>query len=196
MTNQKKGLYYLFVVVALIAGLQPVVAGAAKPVGGGNLGDCHSLAPSGAFQDRDLSNEIGFYMSTADATIRNGILVSTSTITHPAYSNGSYWISRLSYSTNTTLWNIVNLEAFKRDFTDYYPTYRVWLTFYPGGTARTGYLAAYSMRGKLIKQLTFTSASTTVLDTGYLSGRIGFMLASFDAPGGQLGTTAACVRWR
>lgn len=196
MTNKSQPLYFLTAVVALFTGLQFGVSNAARPGGGGNTGDCFSLSPSNSFTDRDLSSEIGFYISTADATIRNGVLVRTSTTTHPAYSNGSYWISNLSYSSGSTLWNISNFEAFRRDFTNYYPTYRAWLTFNPGGAVRTGYLAAYTSNGRLMKQLTFTAGVPTTLDTGFLSGKIGYVLATFDSPGGQLGQTGACVRWR
>ena len=87
----------LSALAALTVGLSCDVANAAKPGGGGSAGDCFSLSPSGSFTNRDLSSEIGFYISTADAMVRNGILVRTSTTTHPAYSNGSYWISFLSY---------------------------------------------------------------------------------------------------
>lgn len=196
MTNKKTRLFFFGAVVALVAGLQSGVADAARPGGGGNAGDCWPLSPSEAYPGRDLSSEIGFYISTADATIRNGILVRTSTTTRPAYSDRSNWISDLSYSAGTTLWDIASFEAFKRDFTNYYPTNRVWLTFNPGGVVRTGYLAAYTSNGRLMKQLTFTSSVTTILDTNFLSGKIGYVLASFDSPGGQLGTTGACVRWR
>lgn len=194
MTSNKRPLYFVTAVVALVAGLQSGVADAARPDKGG--GDCIPLSPSVPYTDRDLSSEIGIYISTADATIRNGILVQTSKTTHPAYSNGDNWISNLSYSSSGTLWNIGDFEAFKRDFTNYYPTYRVWLTYNPGSATKTGYLAAYTSAGRLMKQLTFTAAVTTILDTGYLSGRIGYVLASFDSPGGQLGVTGACVRWR
>jgi len=196
MTNNRRPLSFVAALVALLAGLQSGLAGAAKPDKGGNTGDCWPLSPSGSFTDRDLTSEIGFFISTADATIRNGILVRTSTTMRPAYSNGSYWISYLSYSTGTTLWNIASFEAFNRDFTNYYPTNRVWLTFNPGGEVRTGYLAAYTSNGRLMKQITFTSSAPTILDTNFLSGKIGYVLASFDSPGGQLGETGACVRWR
>jgi len=186
----------LSALAAMTVGLSCDVANAAKPGGGGSTGDCFSLSPSGSFTNRDLSSEIGFYISTADAMVRNGILVRTSTTTHPAYSNGSYWISFLSYVTSSSVWSLGNSEAFQRDFTNYYPTYRAWLTFLPGGATRTGYLAAYTSNGRLMKQLTFTAEEPTTLDTGYLSGKIGYVLASFDSPGGQLGNTGACVRWR
>lgn len=196
MRNNRNPLAFLAAVLALVAGLQSGIASAGKPGGGGSTGDCFSLQPSSSFTDRDLSNEIGFYISSADAMIRNGILVRTSTQTYPAYSDGSFWISSSSYSAGTSLWNLASFEAFRRDFTNYYPTYRVWMTFHPDGAEKTGYLAAYTSSGRLMKQLTFTSSTQTVLDTGLLSGRIGYVLASFDAPGGHLGTTGACVRWR
>jgi len=196
MANISTRIFAFSAFVALIAGLSCEAAHAAKPGGGGSAGDCFSLSPSGSFTNRDLSSEIGFYISTADATLRNGILVRTSTTTHPAYSDGSYWISLLSYATGSSVWSLGNSEAFQRDFTNYYPTYRAWLTFLPGGATSTGYLAAYTSNGRLMKQLTFTAAVPTTLDTGYLSGKIGYVLASFDSPGGQLGNTGACVRWR
>jgi hypothetical protein len=112
MTSKHRKLLFFVASVLLVAGLPSGVASAARPGGGGSAGDCFVLRPSASFTDRDLSSEIGFYISTADATIRNGILVGTATTTHPAYSNGNYWISYLSYSTGTTLWNIANLEAF------------------------------------------------------------------------------------
>jgi len=68
----------------------------------------------------------------------------------------------------------------------YWPTYRAKVWFLPASQC-TGYLAAYSSRGKLMVQKTFTSSSETVLDTGALRGRIGYILATFDGECGRLG---------
>ena len=167
-------------VLMLIAGLSSVTANAAKRDGF-------------YFEDAPFCCETGvdirtmcctFNLSTADAAITNGVLKLATNVSHAIYTDGTYWISNGQFGVSS-FWSAGNGEALRKDFADW-PTYRVKMWFYPTSQC-TGYLTAYSSRGKLIVQKTFTSSSPAVLDTGAQKGRIGFMLATFDGECGRLG---------
>jgi hypothetical protein len=165
--------------LALTAGLSCDAAIAAK-----KDGNYFEIDPNFLDTSTDFSTVLGFSLSTADVVIENGVLKPTTTSSHPIYSDGTYWVS----SSQSSLWSAANGEALRRDFSDW-PTYRVKFWFYPT-EACTGYLAAYSSRGKLMVQKTFTSSSSyemETLDTGALKGRIGYILATFDGSCGRLG---------
>ena len=180
MPNISTRVFAVSALVALVAGLSCDAANAAKPDGN-------------YFEDAPFCCEIGvdirtmccsFDLSTADAAITNGVVKLTTTDSHAIYTDGTNWVSNGQFSVSS-LWSAGNGEALRKDFSDW-PTYRVKLWFYPASQC-TGYLAAYSSRGKLMVQKTFTSSSETVLDTGALKGRIGYILATFDDSCGRLG---------
>ena len=126
-----------------------------------------------------------FDLSTADAAITtNGVLKLTTTTSHAIYSDGTNWVSS-GQSGVSSFWSIGYGEALRKDFSDW-PTYRAKVWFYPASQC-TGYLAAYSSRGKLMVQKTFTSSTATMLDTDALQGRIGYILATFGGSCGRLG---------
>ena len=189
MTRKLLRMSLLPAVAALLAILYVGAAAAAN----GKPGDCFTVSPQGSFQDRDLTNEMGFNISTAEATLNtNGRLVNTSKTKYPAYSDGSYWVSNNRDAT----WNVEVYLALRRDFPNF-PTNRAWFSVYPNGSTK-GYLAAYSATGKFLAQVQrdFTSNDAFVLDTGLMSSRIGYVLVSFNAPGGHIGEAGDCVRWR
>ena len=167
-------------VCMLIFGLQSGVANAGKS------GDYFDLGPGCCALGADLSVERSLEISTADAVVENGILKLRTTTKGAIYTSQQYWISNARFGSGGMQWSAANFEAFRKDFS-FWPTSRVQVAFNPNGCGCTGYLAAYSGRGKLLVQKTFTSSVITVLDTGTAKGRIAYVLASFDGPGGLLG---------
>ena len=165
--------------LALMAGLSCDAANAAK-----SDGNYFEIGPQCCQVNSDISNALGIDLSTADAAISNGVLKLASTARHPIYTDGSNWVSNTQVGISS-YWSAENGEALRKDFSDW-PTYRVKLVYYPDSEC-TGYLAAFSSRGKLMVQKTFTSNIQTELDTGALKGRIGYILASFDSQCGRLG---------
>lgn len=166
--------------VALLTGLSCGAAEAAKP-DGNYFEDPPSCCDAGV----DLRTLCCvFDLSTAEVAITNGVLKLATTASHAIYTDRTYWVSEGQFS-RSSFWSVGNGEALRKDFGDW-PTYRAKLWFYPTSQC-TGYLAAYSSRGKLMVQKTFTSAAETVLDTGTLSGRIGYVLATFSGECGHLG---------
>jgi len=170
----------LSTLAALMVGLSCPVANAAKPDG-----NYFEIAPYCCQPGMDLSTVLGIELSTADAAVTNGILKLATTVSHPIYTNGEYWISNGQFGASGTVWSATNGEALRKDFADW-PTYRAKVWFLPASEC-TGYLAAYSSRGKLMVQITFTSSNETALDTGPLKGRISYILATFDGECGHLG---------
>jgi hypothetical protein len=166
---------------ALIVGLSCDAANAAK-----TDGNYFEFAPNCCEIGVDLRAACCvFQLSTADAAVTNGVLKLTTTASHAIYTDGTYWVSYGQFGASSSFWSAMNGEALRKDFADW-PTYRAKVWFFPAAQC-TGYLAAYSSRGKLLVQKTFTSGSETVLDTGALSGRIGYILATFGDSCGRLG---------
>lgn len=181
MANTSTRVFAFSALTALIVGFSCAEANAGKSDGN-------------YFEDPPYCCEVGIDLrteccsldlSTADAAITNGVLKLTTTTSHAIYTDGTNWVSNGQFSVSS-LWSAaVNGEALRKDFADW-PTYRAKVWFYPASQC-TGYLAAYSSRGKLMVQKTFTSSSETVLDTGALRGRIGYILATFGGSCGRLG---------
>jgi hypothetical protein len=166
--------------MALIAGLSCGAANAGKP-DGNYFEDTPGCCQIGV----DISTLCcSFDLSTADVAITNNVLKLTTTTSHAIYTDGTNWVSNGQFSVSS-LWSAGNGEALRKDFSDW-PTYRVKVWFYPASQC-AGYLAAYSTRSKLMVQKTFTSSSAMMVDTGALQGRIGYILATFDASCGRLG---------
>jgi hypothetical protein len=166
--------------LALAAGLSCDAAIAAKPDG-----NYFEDAPNCCEPGTDVSTVFGSNLSTADVAIEGEVLKPTTTFSYPIYTDGTYWVSNGQFGASL-FWSAANGEALRKDFSDW-PTYRVKFWFYPTAVC-TGYLAAYSSRGKLMAQKTFTSDSQpVVLDTGALKGRIGYILATYGGDCGRLG---------
>jgi hypothetical protein len=180
MATIKLRVLALSALAALIVGLSCAVANAAK-----KDGNYFEIAPYCCQPGMDLRTVLGIELSTADAAVTNGILKLTTIASNAIYTDGTYWISNGQYGASGTVWSATNGEALRKDFADW-PTYRAKVRFLPASQC-TGYLAAYSSRGKLMVQKTFTSSDETVLDTGALRGRIGYILATFDGECGRLG---------
>lgn len=164
--------------LTLMVGLNCNVANAARQDGA-----YFEAGPTNS-NGQDLSPLIGYDVSTADVEITDGVLKLATTSRYAIYADGTYWISNTQLGISS-IWSATNREALRKDF-PHYPAYRVKLWFYPTEVC-TGYLAVYSSRGKLMMQKTFTSSSQTVLDTGALKGRIGYILATYGSECGRLG---------
>jgi hypothetical protein len=181
MGNINNRSFAIAALTALIVGLSSAVA-----IAGKSDGNYFEDPPSCCEPGIDLRTVCcSLDLSTADAAIVNGVLKLTTTTSYAIFTDGTNWVSPTEFSVSS-LWSAaVNGEALRKDFSDW-PTYRAKVWFQPVSQC-TGYLAAYSPRGKLMVQKTFTSSNGMVLDTGALKGRIGYILASFDGSCGQLG---------